>query len=238
MRVQSARDLVIGAQAVILAETPVVEAEPRRLAWPWIEAVTSTSSRARVHAAAAPRQLLSRARLLLLSPAGLAGYRLAAIVDRSGATVPVDHRLLEAAFPRVAAQLYSEPDPLVEREKWVNGTRVDYLVSTRSGLVLVEHKTLVHTSPGEPAYPRTPSQRLQRQLEVLWRAAEALGAHAELVIAVASPSARMLRLVGDPAARRLLRAHPERLRARAYRVEALLENRRLVLLYKGELQVL
>ena len=223
---------------MILAETPVVEAEPRRLAWPWIEAVTSAGHRAKVHAAAAPRQLLSRARLLLLSPAGLTGLRLAAVVDGSGALVPVDNRLLEAAFPRIAAQLYSDPDPLVEREKWINGARVDYLVSTRSGLVLVEHKTLAYTGPGpEPAYPRSPSQRLQRQLEVLWRAAEALGARAELVVAVAGPTAKRLRLTGDPAARRLLRVHPERLRARAYRVEALLENRRLVLLYRGELAV-
>jgi len=190
-----------------------------------------------VYAAAAPHQLLSRARQLLLSRAGLTGLRLAAVVDQSGAVVPLDHRLLEAAFPCVAASLYSDPDPLVEREKWVNGTRVDYLVSTRSGLVLVEHKTTVHAGPGEPVYPRTPSQRLRRQLEVLWRAAEALGASAELVIAVASPSARILRLTGDPVARRLLRAHPEKLRARAYRVEALLKDKRLVLLYKGELQV-
>ncbi|BES80901.1 DNA/RNA nuclease SfsA [Pyrodictium abyssi] len=222
---------------MILAETPVVEAEPRRLAWPWIEAVTSTGSRARVYAAAAPRQLLSCARQLLLSQAGLTGLRLAAVVDRSGAVVPLDHRLLEAAFPRVAARLYGDPDPLVERERWVNGTRVDYLVSTSRGLVLVEHKTLAHTGPGEPAYPRTPSQRLQRQLEVLWRAAEALEARAELVVAVASPSAKRLLLTGDPVARRLLRAHPERLGARAYRVEALLENRRLVLLYRGEIAV-
>ncbi|KSW12544.1 hypothetical protein CF15_07440 [Pyrodictium occultum] len=219
---------------MILAEARVVEAEPAGLRWPWLLARLG-GRLVRVSAAKAPRVLVAGAERLLLTPSGLGGYRLAAVA-RGGLLLPVDHRLVEAGFPRAAGLLYRDPGAVVERERWLNGARVDYLVSTRGGLVLVEHKTVVHAGLGEAVYPRgRVDPRLARQLEVMWRAAGEAGARAELVVAVAGPAGGLA--VRDHGLRGLLAAWAPRLGLRAYRVGARCRGGRLELVYQGDLPV-
>ncbi|HID40630.1 MAG TPA: hypothetical protein EYP33_00550 [Pyrodictium sp.] len=227
--------------AILLARLTTERAVLRRIAsWPWIEAETLRGVRIRVHAGAVPRRLLTRSTQLLLRRQGLYEYRLLAVIDASDTAILTDSRVVESLFPHVAGIIYNDPQPLVKREQWINGTRVDYLVSTDQGLILVEHKTHVPASPGpETPYPPAPNPRLRRQLEVLGRAAELLSARAEIVIAVTEPRVDRVRIstAGDPVLPRLLRVLAGRVSARAYRVRIVINGDKLDVVYGGEVGV-
>lgn len=220
---------------MILAEARVVEAEPAGLRWPWLLARLG-GRLVRVSAAKAPRVLVAGAERLSSSRppgSGATGW----LPWPAGASCcRWTTGLWKRGFQGLSGLLYRDPGAVVERERWLNGARVDYLVSTRGGLVLVEHKTVVHAGLGEAVYPRgRVDPRLARQLEVMWRAAGEAGARAELVVAVAGPAGGLA--VRDHGLRGLLAAWAPRLGLRAYRVGARCRGGRLELVYQGDLPV-
>ncbi|BEP17966.1 DNA/RNA nuclease SfsA [Pyrofollis japonicus] len=144
---------------------------------------------------------------------------------RTGTIVLEDTRFGNKLFPLVAHRVIPGISSLTA-EKWINGTRVDFIATDSVGnIVLIEVKSTNLVIDRVALFPDAPSQRARRQIEVLVTASKN-GTRAAIVFTVLRPDADILKpnRVVDPVFSRLLCAHRNSLELYAYRVEPLIEK--------------
>jgi sugar fermentation stimulation protein A len=144
---------------------------------------------------------------------------------RTSIVVLEDTRFGNKLFPLVAHRVIPGISNLTA-EKWINGTRVDFVATDNAGnIVLVEVKSTNLVADRVALFPDAPSQRARRQLEVLVTASRS-GTRAAIVFTVLRPDADIVKpnRAVDPVFSRLLCAHRDNLELYAYRVEPLIEK--------------
>jgi len=148
-----------------------------------------------------------------------------------------DTRLANRVFPMVAERIVPGLAPGLEAEKWINGTRVDFIGSDRDGhVVLVEVKSTNLVENRVALFPDAPSKRAHRQLEALAVAARK-GARSVIVFTVLRSDADRLRpnRLVDPVFARLLCAYHKVLELYAYRLKPLIKRDTIEVRYAGEI---
>lgn len=160
-------------------------------------------------------------------------------VEKDNVLVLEDTRLGNQLFPKVASLVVPGASEL-EKEKWINGTRIDF-VTTDYGTgapLLIEVKSTNLVVNNTALFPDAPSKRAHRQIEALL-AASLTGARAVMVFTVLRSDAEELRInrAIDPRLARLVCANKRRLELYAYRVEPRLVGDEIRVSYRGTIPV-
>ena len=162
-----------------------------------------------------------------------------AVRSPSGVLVLEDTRLGNKLFPVVASLLVPGLAGDIAAEKWVNGTRVDFVSVDGEGRpVLIEVKSTNLVENGVALFPDAPSARARRQVEALVAATRS-GARAAIVFTVLRGDAHTLRpnRAIDPGLAKLLKSHQGSLELYAYKVNPVLVSDEIRISYAGAITV-
>ena len=162
-----------------------------------------------------------------------------AVRGPGGVLVLEDTRLGNKLFPMAASLLVPGLTGDLAAEKWVNGTRIDFVSVDREGRpVLIEVKSTNLVENGVALFPDAPSTRARRQVEALVAATRS-GARAAIVFTVLRGDAHLLRpnRAIDPGLARLLKNHQRSLELYAYRVDSVLVGDEIRISYAGAITI-
>jgi len=163
-----------------------------------------------------------------------------AVRSPGGVLVLEDTRLGNKLFPMVAPLLVPGLTGDLAAEKWINGTRVDFVSVDREGRpVLIEVKSTNLVENGVALFPAdAPSTRARRQVEALIAATRS-GARAAIVFTVLRSDAHTLRpnRAIDPGLAKLLKSHQAGLELYAYKVNPILVGDEIKVSYAGAITI-